>query len=98
MKVPLMRVAVLCAVTLAIPALTFAGSKGGTVRMLTKKEMQDISGSTPAVQQGKGAGLTRNESGPRGGAYLSQIAEAGLSANDDCRACRPNVKDSAFRK
>lgn len=96
-----MRLINLCAfyaVILMTPSLTFAGGQSVKVRMLTKSEMRNNSGSAPAVQQGKGAGTTRSQAVRDSNAYLTQIAESSLATRDNSRASAPKWGDSAFRK
>lgn len=86
------KVALASAFMLTSPLLTFAGGQPAKVRMLSKSEMQDRTGITQAVQQGKGTGMTRNQV-IRANAYRSQTAEESPARRDG-----PNWGDTAFRK
>ena len=81
------------------PVLTFAGGQPAKVRMVTKAEAQDRTGITPAVQQGKGSGMSTSQVFVNANAYRSQTpAESALLKADPPRAERPNYSDSAFTK
>jgi hypothetical protein len=82
MKSRSIRVALLSAFVLTSPSLIFAGSQP-KLHMLSESEAQDLSGSSRAVQQGKGAGMSRNQ--------------AAIPANTD-RSQTTAARDSAFRK
>jgi hypothetical protein len=84
MKSRFIRVAVLSALSLTSPVLIFAAGQP-KLHMLSKSQMQDLSGATPALHQGKGAGLSRN--------YFELPAPENLSY-----AARLNHSDTAFRK
>jgi len=58
MKPQFSKVAVLAALILTSPLLSFAGSQA-VVRTSSKSEMQNRADVTKAVQQGKGTGMTR---------------------------------------
>jgi hypothetical protein len=81
MKSQFIRVAVLSALSLTSPVLIFAAGQP-KLHSLDKSETQDLSGATPAVQQGKGAGLSRNS-------HLATSKEL---------PARLNQSDIAFRK
>lgn len=83
MKSGSIRVAVFAAIVLASPALTFAGGQPNHVRMLTKAEMQDRTGMTRAINQGKGTGLSLRRN---------------VSRTSSKPAKRPATGDSAFTK
>jgi hypothetical protein len=87
MKSRFIRAAVLSALALTSPVLIFAAGQP-KLHMLSKSQMQDLSGAAPAVHQGKGAGLSRNSS-----------AAKELPAFEDLSyAARLNHSDTAFRK
>ena len=58
MKSGSIRVVLLAAVVLASPVLTFAGSQS-KVYAVSKAEVQDRTGISRNVNQGKGAGISR---------------------------------------
>jgi hypothetical protein len=61
---------------LVCPLPTFAGSQSVQMRVPTKAEMQDRTGVTQAMLQGKGGGgVTRNQTVLRGNAYRSQTPQ-----------------------
>jgi hypothetical protein len=60
MKSGSFRVTVL-AIVLASPMLTFAGGQPNKVRNVSKTELQARSGIARTVNQGKGAGMSRNQ-------------------------------------
>jgi hypothetical protein len=84
MKARSIRAAVLSALVLTSPAFIFAAGQP-KLHTLSKAEMQDLSGATPAVKQGKGAGLSRNYETPR-------------SADFHLTTAKERVGDSAIRK
>jgi hypothetical protein len=84
MKSRFIRVAVLSALSLTSPVLIFAAGQP-KLHMLSKSQMQDLSGATPAVHQGKGAGLSRN---------YSELPPP----EDQSYAERLKHSDTAFRK
>src|ERR1700691_1563757 len=59
MKSGSIRVVLLAAVVLASPALTFAGGQPNRIHTVSKAEMQDRTGISRNVNQGKGAGISR---------------------------------------
>ena len=81
------RVAVLAAFVLTSPLLIFAAGQP-KLHMLSKSEMQDVSGATRSVQQGKGAGMTRN----------TLTKRPALPTRDESAGDRLVPSDSAFRK
>ena len=85
MKSRFIRMTVVSAGLLAIPALTFAGGQPAKVRMPGKAEGQDRTGITRAVQQGKGTGVSRMQtvSGSKGA---------------ESRTVSPKWSDTAFTK
>ena len=80
------RVALFSAVMLASPALTFAGGQPNKVHPVSKTEMQDRTGISQTVNQGKGAGLSRRQAVSRANTSPSQTAP------------RPSGADTAFSK
>jgi hypothetical protein len=56
-----MKSVLFAAVLLASPALTFAGGQPNRVHAVSKTEMQDRTGISPNVNQGKGAGISRKQ-------------------------------------
>jgi len=86
MKSRSIRIAVLSACIVTSPLLSFAAGQP-KLHMLSKSQVQDLSGATRAVQQGKGAGMSRSQ------VALPSNANRGLSA-----AASPNRSDSAYRK
>jgi hypothetical protein len=87
MKSRSFRVAALAAFILTSPLLIFAAGQP-KLHMLSKSEMQDLSGATRAVQQGKGTGMTRN----------TLTSQPVLPTHDESAAERLGPSDSAFRK
>ncbi len=101
MKLRSIRVALLSAFALASAALSFAGDQPGKMHMLSKSQMQDRTGMTPAVQQGKGAGMTRSQVVLRGDTDRSDTAAdrpALPPAEDSFADPQPTSSDTAFRK
>jgi hypothetical protein len=98
MKSPSIRLTLLTAVVLTSPVLTFAGGQPAKVRTLTKAEMQDRTGITRAVQQGKGAGMSLSQTVIRANAYREQTPAESASMKADPPAAHSNLGDSAFRK
>jgi hypothetical protein len=97
MKSRSIRVALLAALVLTSPLFPFAGGQPAKVRLPSKSEMQNAAGVTPAVQQGKGTGTSRNQ-GVRGNAWRLQTAEDNPAVRDESGAAHQNWSDSAFRK
>jgi hypothetical protein len=56
-----MKSVLFAAVLLASPALTFAGGQPNRMHAVSKTEVQDRTGISPTVNQGKGAGLSRKQ-------------------------------------
>jgi hypothetical protein len=83
MKSRSVKVAVLSAFVLTSPLLVFAAGQP-KVRPLGRSEVQQPDGVTRAVQQGKGAGMTRNR--------------VAIPANSNRLQTAPNPDDTAFRK
>lgn len=61
MKTGSIRVALFAAIALASPVLTYAGGQPNKVRTVSKAEMQDRTGISRNVNQGKGAGISRKQ-------------------------------------
>ena len=81
-----MKFSTISILTLAGSMLAF-GNAQPRVRPVTS-EAQDVKGAAPAVQQGKGSGLTRNQSVSVNNQQTEQNAQADAA----------EVRDSAFRK
>lgn len=98
MKWPSIKLALLPALVVTSGLLAFAAGQP-KLHMLSKAEMQDLTGATRAVQQGKGGGMSRNQVSLRGNAYRSQTAaEESRTAKDGSVGVHPNWHDMAFRK
>ena len=97
MKYRSIRAAVLSALLLTSPALIFAAGQP-KLHMLTKSQMQDLSGATPAVKQGKGAGLSRNYEVPSPNGFHLTAAKELPAAGDESFDARVSRSDSAFKK
>jgi len=97
MKFRSFRVAALSALVLTGPLLTFAAGQPKLHR-LDKSEMQDLSGAPPAVQQGKGTGITRSQMVSRANDYHLATAKELPAPGDESAALQPRWSDSAFRK
>jgi hypothetical protein len=96
MKSRSIRVAVLSALVLTSPAFIFAAGQP-KLHALSKAEMQDLSGATPAVNQGKGAGMSRNYETSRSSDFHLTAAKD-LPATADGSGARLSGGDSATRK
>ena len=94
MKSRSIRVALLSAVVLASPLLTFAGGQPAKMRWVSKEEAQDRTGITRAVEQGKGAGLTLSQV-IRANAYRSQTPEESRVLVQQSGNAHSNWNDSA---
>jgi hypothetical protein len=97
MKWPSIKLALLPALVLTSALLAFAAGQP-KLHMLSKAEMQDLTGATRAVQQGKGGGMSRNQVALRGNAYRSQTADESRTLKDGSVGANPNGHDAAFRK
>ena len=97
MKSRSIRVALLSTFLLTNPLLTFAGGQPAKVRMPSTREMQNLDGVTQSLQQGKGAGTSRNQ-GVRANAWRLQTEEESSVLRAESGAGRPNWGDPAFRK
>jgi hypothetical protein len=98
MKSLSVRAALMSAVALALPLLTFAGGQPAKVRMPGKDEARDRSGVARALQQGKGGGLSLSQTVIRANAYRVQTEAASPATKDQPGGAGPNLSDSAFRK
>jgi hypothetical protein len=96
MKSRSIRMALLSAFVLGSPLLTFAASQR-PIHVPSKDEIQDRTGITRAVQQGKGGGMSRNQVVLRANAYRLQTPEESQAIRDKSDATLPKG-DSAFRK
>jgi hypothetical protein len=74
MKSQFVRVALLSAVVLTSPLLTFAGSES-KIHKYSKEEAQDRTGITRTLNQGKGSGMSLSQGSIRANAYREQTAE-----------------------
>ena len=98
MKLPSIKVALLPTLVLTSALLAFAAGQP-KLHMLSKAEMQDLTGATRAVQQGKGGGMSRNQVVLRGNAYRSQTAaDESRTLKDGSVGANSNSHDAAFRK
>ena len=97
MKSRSFRLALLSAIALTTPLLPFAGSQPAVVGNYTNRETLDAR-PTQAVQQGKGSGMSRNQTVIRANAWRSQTEEDSLKLREKPAATHINWGDSAFRK
>jgi hypothetical protein len=97
MKLPSTKVVLLPALVLTSALLAVAASQP-KLHMLSKAEMQDLTGATRAVQQGKGGGISRNQLALSGNAYRSQTADESRTLKDGSAGAHSNWHDTAFRK
>ncbi len=97
MKSRSIRVAALPALILASAALTFAAGPG-RVFPRNAGELQDHSGVSQAVQQGKGTMLTRNEKAFTANAYREQTAQDSAKLREQVHTVQPSSGDHVFRK
>jgi hypothetical protein len=96
MKSKSVRIALLPALMLMSPMIGFAGGQH-LIRVPSKDEAQDRSGITPAVQYGKGTGMTRND-GVRANAFREQTPAESQVVKDQTKPGHPNWSDTALRK
>ena len=94
MKLRSIRKTLVSGVVLMSPLVTFAGGPDSNKRMVSKSDMQNPGNLPQSVNQGKGAGITRNEPVLRGKAYRSQTAQDSPAPSDR----RSNSGDTVFRK
>jgi hypothetical protein len=97
MKSQSVRLALLSAVVLVTPLLTFAGGQP-KIWPVSKAEAQDRTGITRSVNQGKGAGMTRSEGVIRANAYREQTAADQSATKAQTVAAHPKTGDPAFTK
>lgn len=97
MKSRFVRVALLSAVVLASPLLTFAGNQP-KIHKYSKEEAQDRTGITRAVQQGKGTGMSRSEGTIRANAYREQTTGATSATTSRLATGQVKLSDPAFTK
>jgi hypothetical protein len=96
MKSRFVRVALLSAVVLTSPLLTFAGSQP-KIHKYSKEEAQDRTGITRAIQQGKGTGMSLSDSTIQANAYREQTTEQKPVAPVQ-RIAQVRTGDTAFTK
>jgi hypothetical protein len=96
MKSQSVRIALLSALILASPVISF-GAGQHLIRVPSKDEAQDRSGVTRAVQYGKGTNMTRNE-GVRANAFRSQTPEESQVVKNQPKSGWPKWSDPGFRK
>lgn len=98
MKSRFMRLVMLSGVALASPVLIFAAGQP-KLHMLSQSEMQDLNGATPAIQQGKGGGLSRKAPVPSASDYhLATAKDLPAAPRQESGQARPKLSDSALRK
>ena len=99
MKSRSIKIALLSAFALKTALLTFAAGQPAKVRTLSKAEMQDRTGVTRAVQQGKGGGIFYNQVALRGNAYRSRTtAEDSRAIRNESGTTHQKWGDPAFRR
>jgi hypothetical protein len=96
------RVAALSAPLVMSPVSIFAEDQP-KLRVLTQSEMQDLSGTTQAVRQGKGGGRSRRNDVSIASEYHLATAKdlpapVDESPVDESGDARQQRRDSAFRK
>jgi hypothetical protein len=94
MKSQLVRVALLSAVVLASPLLTLAGGQPAKMHRYSKEDVQDRTGITRAIQQGKGTGMSLSDRTIRANAYREQTPVAPAQTV----AAHAKSGDTAFTK
>lgn len=97
MKLQSVKMVLLAAVVLASPVLTFAGGQPNHVYTPLKNEARDRAGIARNVNQGKGAGVTRDDVVLRGNAYRAETAEDTHALRNNSSA-GPNWNDPGFHK
>jgi hypothetical protein len=97
MKSQFFRVATLPALVLSSGMLAFGGSQ---TRLYpnSKDPVQDRSGITQAVNQGKGTMTTLNQPAQNANAYRAQTTQDKAAVRDESGAVRSNIGDVAYRK
>lgn len=98
MKLQSVKMTLLAAAILASPVLAFAGGQPNHVYTPQKNEAQDRAGVAQNVNQGKGAGVTRNGVVLRGNAYRSETAEDAGTLRTKIGSAGPNWNDPGFHK
>jgi hypothetical protein len=91
------RVAVLSVLAMTSPVLIFAAGQP-KLRGLSQSEMQDLSGATQAVQQGKSSGRSRRNEVPIASDYHLATAKDLPAPGNEPVDEGLNRRDSAFRK
>src|ERR1700733_2249480 len=97
MKSQFVRMALLSAVVLTSPLLTFAGGQP-KIHPYSKEDAQDRTGITRAVQQGKGTGMSRSDGAIQANAYREQTTEQRPVATVQPVAAQAKFSDPAFTK
>jgi hypothetical protein len=97
MKSQFVRMALLSAVVLTSPLLTFAGSQP-KMHQYSKEEAQDRTGITRAIQQGKGTGMSLSDGTIRANAYREQTTEQRPVATVQRVPGQVKSSDPAFTK
>jgi hypothetical protein len=92
MKLRFIGSALFATLMLTAPQSTFAGGQPA-VRTPVRSEIQNRAGIALAVQQGKGTGISRNQTG----ASVSD-ARSAAAAKTTPAAAHPKWRDSAFTK
>jgi len=86
------------ALVLTSTVAVFGAGQPAKVRMLNKREMQDVAGAGKAIQQGKGAGMTRKEETSEPNASREQRDDERDVIASTAKPVHVNFSDSAFRK
>ena len=92
------RVAALLGLGLASALVTFGNGQLAKTGMVRKPEPVDPASTTRAVQQGKGSGMTRNESVLRGNAFRSETPQDSAALKNGSHSPRATWGDSSYRK
>src|SRR5580700_5163473 len=90
------RIALLSAIVLASPMLSFAGGQP-KIHPYSSDDGQDRAGVTRTFQQGKGSGITRSESVQVNASREQKPAESQV-AKEKAKSGNPNYGDAAFHK
>jgi hypothetical protein len=98
MKSQFVRMALLSAVVLTSPLLTFAGGQPAKMHKYSKEDAQDRTGITRAIQQGKGSGMSLSDGTIRANAYREQTTEQRPVATVQPIAGHVKSGDPAFTK
>lgn len=91
MKYLTIKVALISAIALTNPLLTFAGGQPAKVQTISKNETHNFAGAARAVQPGKGTGISRDQ-------VVRTNADRAETAKDSSIAMHANPGDSAFHK